>query len=153
MCRLSWFSGPGPCSFPSFHLRLGASDCSPGLASCFMGPWTFAWICCPQLSYHPCKNGTHRTCFYSTWGAHAKKRRVVLRFSIRRTKIYEHLRSLRSGMFSHAGQTPEEFTFSSAQTLVCARLCAFVCVCKHPLFYCTPFGGTLQEHNKISDNP
>ena len=29
-----------------------------------MGPWTFAWICCPQLPYHPCKNGTHSTCFY-----------------------------------------------------------------------------------------
>ena len=37
---------------------LGAPDCSPGLAFCFMGPWTFAWICCPQLPYLPCKNGT-----------------------------------------------------------------------------------------------
>ena len=37
---LSWFSGPGCCSCPSFHLGLGASDCSPGLAFCFTGPWT-----------------------------------------------------------------------------------------------------------------
>ena len=35
---------------------------------CFMGAWTFAWICCPQLTYHPCKNGTHSTCLYSTGG-------------------------------------------------------------------------------------
>ena len=31
-----------------------------------MGPWTFAWICCLQLPYHPRKNGTHRTSFCST---------------------------------------------------------------------------------------
>ena len=40
MCWLSWFSGPGFCSCPCFHLGLGASDCSPGLAVCFTGPWT-----------------------------------------------------------------------------------------------------------------
>ena len=40
MCWLSWFSGPGFCSCPGFHLGLGASDCSPGLAVCFTGPWT-----------------------------------------------------------------------------------------------------------------
>ena len=34
------------------------------------GPWDIAWICCPQLHHHPCKNGTHSTCFYST-GGHA----------------------------------------------------------------------------------
>ena len=44
-----------------FQLHLGASDCAPELAFCFMGPWTFAWICCAQLPYHPCKNGTHTT--------------------------------------------------------------------------------------------
>ena len=26
------------------------------------------WICCPQLPYHPSKNGTHSTCFCSTRG-------------------------------------------------------------------------------------
>ena len=40
MCWLSWISGPGCCSCPRFHLGLGASDCSPGLAFCFTGPWT-----------------------------------------------------------------------------------------------------------------
>ena len=58
--------GSGCCSCPGFHLR--ASDCSPGLAFCFMVPWTFAWICCLQLPYHPRKNMTHNTCFYSTGG-------------------------------------------------------------------------------------
>ena len=49
--------GPGCCSCTGFHLRLGASDCSPGLAFCFMGPWTFAWICCPQLLTTHAKTG------------------------------------------------------------------------------------------------
>ena len=31
-------------------------------------PLNIAWICCPQLHHHPCKNGTHSTCFYSTGG-------------------------------------------------------------------------------------
>ena len=34
---MSWFSGPGFCSCPGFHLGLGASDCSFGLAFCFTG--------------------------------------------------------------------------------------------------------------------
>ena len=33
------------------------------------GPLDIAWICCPQLHHHPCNNGTHSTCFFST-GAH-----------------------------------------------------------------------------------
>ena len=32
------------------------------------GPFDIVWICCPQLPHHPCKNGTHSTCFYSTGG-------------------------------------------------------------------------------------
>ena len=43
------------------------------LAFCFMGPSTSAWICCLQLPYHPCKNRTHSTCFYSTGGHTPKK--------------------------------------------------------------------------------
>ena len=39
---------------PGFRLCVGASDCAPGLAFCFMGPWTFAWICCLQLPHHRC---------------------------------------------------------------------------------------------------
>ena len=60
---LSWFWGPGCCSAPAYTFVS-----SPRLAFCFMGPWTFAWICCPQLPYHPCKNRTHSTCFCSTGG-------------------------------------------------------------------------------------
>ena len=44
-----------------------------------MGPWTFAWICSPQLPYHPCKNGTHSTCLYSTGGHMPKIRRLKSR--------------------------------------------------------------------------
>ena len=68
MCWLSWFSVPGFGSCPGFHLGLGASKCPPLLAFCFTGPLDIAWICCPQLPYHPCKNGTHSTCLYSTGG-------------------------------------------------------------------------------------
>ena len=58
LCWLSWFSGPGCCSCPGVHLRFRASDCSPGLAFCFMGPWTFAWMWCPRLPYDQCKQRT-----------------------------------------------------------------------------------------------
>ena len=33
-----------------------------------MGPWTFAWIWCPHLCYHPCQNGTLSTSFCNTRG-------------------------------------------------------------------------------------
>ena len=29
-----------------------------------------SWVCCRQLPYHPCKNGTHSTCFCSTREEH-----------------------------------------------------------------------------------
>ena len=67
MCCLSWFSGPGFCSCPGFHLRLGASDCYWASILLYR-PLDIAWICCPQLPHHPCKTGTHNTCFYSTGG-------------------------------------------------------------------------------------
>ena len=51
---------------PASTFVSGASGCYPGLAFCFIDPWTFAGICCLQLPYHPCKNGMHNTCFYST---------------------------------------------------------------------------------------
>ena len=53
-----------------FQLRLGASDCPSGLAFCFMGPWTFGWICCSQLPYHPVKNRMHSTSFTAQGGTH-----------------------------------------------------------------------------------
>ena len=37
-----------------------------GLAFCFMGPWTFAWIRSPQLPHHPYKNGAHSISFCNT---------------------------------------------------------------------------------------
>ena len=62
-------------------VRLGASDCSPGLAFCFLAPWAFPWICCPQLPYRPFENGTHSTCFYSTGGYHTTIAPDVAKFS------------------------------------------------------------------------
>ena len=44
----------------------------PWASILFYGPLDIAWICCPQLLHHPCKNGTHSTCFYST-GGHTPK--------------------------------------------------------------------------------
>ena len=50
------FLGPGCCSCPAFHLRLGASDCSPGLqaglAFCFMGHGPL-YICLDLLPATP----------------------------------------------------------------------------------------------------
>ena len=31
-------------------------------------PLEIAWICCLQLPHHPCKNGTHSTCFTARGG-------------------------------------------------------------------------------------
>ena len=53
---------------PYFQLHLGASNCAPELAFCYMGSWTFAWICCPQLPHDPCKTGTLSTSFCNTRG-------------------------------------------------------------------------------------
>ena len=72
MCWLSWFSGPGFCSCPGFHLGLGASECSLGLAFCFTGrPLDLL----PAAPHHPCKNRTHSTCFYSL--AHQNRRIAI----------------------------------------------------------------------------
>ena len=37
------------------------------------GPLGIAWVCCPQLPHHPCKNGTHSTMFLEHKGAHAER--------------------------------------------------------------------------------
>ena len=65
---MSWFSGPGFCSCPSFHLGLAASDCSPGLAFCSTGPWTLLGSAACSSPHQPCKNRIHSTCFSSTRG-------------------------------------------------------------------------------------
>ena len=48
------------------------------------GPLDIVWICCPQLAQHPCKNGTHSTCFYSTGGHTLKLRGAWIRLRFRR---------------------------------------------------------------------
>ena len=40
------------------------------------GPVDIAWICCSQLPHHPCKNGMHSTCFYSTGGGKRKAHKL-----------------------------------------------------------------------------
>ena len=64
MCRLSLGAGDAP---PP-ELPPGASQCAPCLTFAFMALQAKSWICCPQLPYHPSKNGTHSTCFCSTGG-------------------------------------------------------------------------------------
>ena len=44
-------------------------------------PWTFAWICCPQLPHHPRKNGTHSTSLSST-GGHTPKGSLTAQNSV-----------------------------------------------------------------------
>ena len=61
---------------PGFHLRLGALGYSPGLAFCFMGLWRFAWMWCPQLPYHRCKNGSTAHVFTAQGGTCRKGGRV-----------------------------------------------------------------------------
>ena len=56
--------GAGDAPPPEVHP--GASERAPGLAFAFMALQANSWICCPQLPYHPCKSGTHSTCFCST---------------------------------------------------------------------------------------
>ena len=79
MCWLvlnSWFSGPGFCSCPGFHLGLGASDCSPGLAFCFTGPWTKLLGICNTRSSPTTRAKTGRTAhvYVHLTGAHAEFR-------------------------------------------------------------------------------
>ena len=60
---------------PALHLRLGASDCAPGLAAlafCFLGPWTFAWICCPQPPQPVQKPGRSAQVFAAQGGTRRK---------------------------------------------------------------------------------
>ena len=45
----------------------------------FKGPWTFAWICCPQLPCHPCKNRTLSTSSCNTRGQPPKMLLIILR--------------------------------------------------------------------------
>ena len=61
-------SCPGCCSCTGLHLRLRASDCAPGLVLCFMGPWTFAWIGCPQLPTTHAKAGRTAHAFTAQGG-------------------------------------------------------------------------------------
>ena len=68
MCWLSWFSGPRCCSCPGFRLRLGASDCSPGLAFCFMAPLGKFLDLLPAAPLPPMQKRDAQHMFYSTRG-------------------------------------------------------------------------------------
>ena len=67
---------------PPPELHPGASECALGLAFSFMPLRANSSISCPQLPYHPCENGTHRTIFLqhkglhtdtNGWGCHAHR--------------------------------------------------------------------------------
>ena len=63
------FLGLGSAPAPAFTWSRILSFFPGAWASILLyGPLDIAWICCPQLRRHPCKNGTHSTCFYSTGG-------------------------------------------------------------------------------------
>ena len=62
-------------SFPDYSRDLaretsvrGGLVPNPWTSICCIGSWTSAWSCCPQLPYHPCKNGTYNTSFCNTKG-------------------------------------------------------------------------------------
>ena len=74
MCWLSWLSGPGFCSCPCFHLGLGASDCSPGLAFCFTGPWTLFGSAARSSPTPRAKRGCTAHVFTAQGGTRRKSR-------------------------------------------------------------------------------
>ena len=61
------------------------------------GPLEIAWVCCPQLPHHPCKNGTHSTCFYST-GGHVAENLDTLAFL--ESRIFPDMASLNFAHFT-----------------------------------------------------
>ena len=63
-----WYSRPGWCWCPGSQLHPGGSDSAPALAFASWRLQANAWICCPQLPDHLCKNGTHSTSFSNTRG-------------------------------------------------------------------------------------
>ena len=100
-----------PCA--GCHLRLGASDCAPGLAFCFMGPWTFARICCPQLPTTGAKTARTAHVFTSQGGTRRQKGVTpiysdfpvfVFFFCFFFSSICSDLRSLFSGMPRFSGR-------------------------------------------------
>ena len=115
-------------SWVRLPLRLGATDCSPALAFCFMGAGSFVWICCLQLPCHPCKNRTHSTSF-TAQGRHAPiKGGVVLRLcGCSRLSAFACNWCAFVSVFG-----PISGSVESAFVCVCARLFAFVCVRKQP---------------------
>ena len=58
---------------PGFHLRLGASDCSSGLAFCLVGPWRFAWISRPHLPHHRTKTKKRTAHVFAAQGGTRRK--------------------------------------------------------------------------------
>ena len=125
------FSGPGCCSSPGFHLRLGASDCFPALAFCFRGPWTFAWICCPQLPYHPRKTGRTAHVFTAQGGT----RREIAAANENQQKSTRNCQpflicAIQCVPFRPArsfGPKPRSLFSSSASGLQCYGLVMFFC--------------------------
>ena len=73
-CPVFLVLGSAPAPASTLVLEPQIDPVGPGLAFCSTGRGSLdiAWICCPQLPHHPCKNRKHSTCFYSTGGARAE---------------------------------------------------------------------------------
>ena len=67
------FLVPGSAPVPGFHLGLGASDCSPGIAFCFAGPWTLLGSAARSSPTTRARKGrSAHTCLHGTGEAHAE---------------------------------------------------------------------------------
>ena len=57
--------------------RLPAALCH-WASICFMGPWRFAWICCPHIPYHLLQKRDAQHMFLQHKGAHTEHNRMDL---------------------------------------------------------------------------
>ena len=117
---------------------LAASCWSPRLrprtSMCLMAHWTFAGICCSQLSCHPCKNGTHFHMFLQHKGAHTDSTQWNTQIGTERTLTGGQKRNIRKNHMR---------LLKTAWTAGCLRTPG-QCPCKNALF-CPVFYSKQQE--------
>ena len=69
------FLAPGCWRRPTSRASSRSLRVCPWPRNCLMALRANSWICCPQLPYHPSKNGTHSTCFCHTGVGNEKSAR------------------------------------------------------------------------------
>ena len=77
-CPGFWVLAPWVLLLPRLPPSSRSLGLFPGLAFCFMGPWTFAWICCPQFPYYPCKKTGRTAHVFTAQGG--TRRKIALNF-------------------------------------------------------------------------